>query len=175
MANKEKTADGTILFFGHGYIAAPNLPEKHTLSEQIQTMVDSLALPYTCVQAGISGETSLDSKRRLEWAMESYEVDIILIEAGRNDLKANIPLIATEETLENMILQIKKAYPSVPIYLLSTPINTTMGLLYHKLAQKHQISLIPCLTETPEINISNSKMVKEQVWKVLEKVLHSNT
>ncbi len=47
-----------IVFFGNSLTAAYQLSPEQGFTALIQNKIDSLGLPYTCVNAGLSGETS---------------------------------------------------------------------------------------------------------------------
>src|SRR5690606_2670338 len=74
-----------ILFFGNSLTAGYGLESPNeAFPSLIQQKIDSLDLPYSCVNAGLSGETSAGGKDRIDWILRE-PVDIFVLELGAND------------------------------------------------------------------------------------------
>jgi acyl-CoA thioesterase-1 len=70
-----------IVFFGNSLTAAYQLSPEQGFTALIQLKIDSLNLPYTCVNAGISGETTADGVNRIDWVLQQ-PIDIFVLELG---------------------------------------------------------------------------------------------
>ncbi|MEN9613203.1 MAG: hypothetical protein RLZZ628_4017, partial [Bacteroidota bacterium] len=80
-----KKYDKNIIFFGNSLTAGYGLPEVSSgFVALIQKRIDSLGLPYKCVNAGLSGETTAGGAARVDWILQQ-KVDIFVLELGGND------------------------------------------------------------------------------------------
>jgi acyl-CoA thioesterase-1 len=156
----------------------------------IQNKIDSLGLPYQVVNAGVSGETSSGGKTRIDWILQQ-PVDIFVLELGANDGLRGIPLSETKKNLQEIIDKVKAKYPDAKLVFAGMQIPPSMGQtyttefknIYTELAEKNSMTLIPFLLEgvggEPELNQQDgihpnkegSRLVAENVWQKLEKLL----
>src|ERR1700761_2368028 len=75
----------TILFFGDSLTAGYGLDDpSQAFPGIIKSKIDSLKLPYSVVNAGVSGETSSDGLSRIDWVLKQ-KVDVFVLELGAND------------------------------------------------------------------------------------------
>lgn len=188
--NDKKSDTKTILFFGNSLTAGYGLDTKESFPSLIQNRLDSLALNYTVVNAGLSGETTSGGKNRLNWVL-NQKVDVFVLELGANDGLRGIPLSETRNNLQNIIDAVKEKNAETEIVLAGMQIPPNMGQEYTKefrtifpdLAEKNSIKLIPFLLEgvagIPDLNLPDGihptaqgqKIVRENVWNVLKDVL----
>ncbi|MGB4959969.1 MAG: arylesterase [Saprospiraceae bacterium] len=188
---KPTTADVSyILFFGNSLTAGYGLDENQSFPALIQQRLDSLHLPYKIINAGLSGETTSGGKNRIDWVLKQ-KVDIFVLELGANDVLRGLDLKETEANLRAIIDKVKAANPAVKIILAGMEAPPNMGndytkrfaAIYPKLAKEYKAELIPFLLKDvggiPALNLSDGKhpnedgqyIVRENVWKVLHKVL----
>jgi len=180
----------TIIFFGNSLTAAYNLSPEQGFTAIIQRRIDSLALPYTCVNAGLSGETTADGKNRIEWVLQQ-PMDIFVLELGANDALRGLPLDATRANLQTILDQVKSQRPNCKIVVagmlappnLGARYTDTFRDIFPALAQANGAALIPFFLEgvagVPSLNLEDGihpnpegqKIVAENVWKVLKAVL----
>jgi len=180
----------TIVFFGNSLTAGYGLSPEQAFTALIQKRIDSLNLPYTVVNAGVSGETSSGGKTRIEWILQQ-PVDIFVLELGANDGLRGIPLSETKQNLQDIIDSVKTKYPKAKLLFAGMQIPPNMGQKYAgefrdmfgDLATKNSMALIPFLLEgvggEPDLNQADgihpnekgSKIVAENVWKELQKLL----
>jgi len=156
----------------------------------IQKKIDSLGLPYNVVNAGVSGETSSGGLTRIDWILQQ-PIDIFILELGANDGLRGTPLSETKKNLQDIIDKVKTKYPDAKLVFAGMEIPPNMGQayttefrnIYKDLAAKNNMTLIPFLLEgvggEPELNQADgihpneegSKIVTENVWNVLQKLL----
>jgi len=181
----------TIVFFGNSLTAGYGLSPEQAFPALIQKKIDSLGLPYQVVNAGVSGETSSGGKTRIDWILQQ-PVDIFVLELGANDgLRGILPLSITEQNLQDIIDSVKTKHANAKILLAGMQVPPNMGQKYTdefkdmfpQLAQKNSVSLIPFLLEGVggetnlnqqdgiHPNIAGSRIVAENVWKELVKLL----
>jgi acyl-CoA thioesterase-1 len=180
----------TIVFFGNSLTAGYGLSPEQAFPTLIQKKIDSLGLPYNVVNAGVSGETSSGGKTRIDWILQQ-QVDIFVLELGANDGLRGIPLSETKKNLQDIIDSVKAKHPQAKLLFAGMQIPPNMGQKYAgefrdmfgELATKNSMALIPFLLEGVggEQNLNQadgihpnekgSKIVAENVWKELQKLL----
>ncbi len=181
---------GTILFFGNSLTAGYGLDPKQAFPSLIQEKLDSLAKPYTVINAGLSGETTSAGRNRLDWVL-NQRTDIFILELGANDGLRGIPLVETRTNLQAIINAVREKNPETEIILAGMQIPPNMGQSYTRefltifpeIAEKNQVGLIPFLLEgvagIPNLNQEDGihptaeghKIVANNVWTVLEPLL----
>ncbi len=145
-------ANKTILFFGNSLTAGYGLDAQQAFPALIQKKIDSLKLPYTVVNAGVSGETSSGGYSRVDWILRQA-VDIFVLELGANDGLRGIPAPETKKNLQAIIDKVKGKYPAAKIVLAGMQIPPNMGQtysnafkdIYPQLAKENDAVLIPFL------------------------------
>ena len=120
----------TIVFFGNSLTAGYGLSPAQAFPALIQRRIDSLKLPYTVVNAGVSGETSSGGLTRINWILQQ-PVDIFILELGANDgLRGIRPLSLTRQNLQNIIDSVKTKNPTTKILLAGMQVTPNMGQEY---------------------------------------------
>jgi acyl-CoA thioesterase-1 len=181
----------TILFFGNSLTAGYGLPGMdEAFPALIAHRIDSLHLPYTVVNAGLSGETSAGGKNRIGWVLKQ-PVSIFVLELGANDGLRGIPLAGTSANLQDILDSVKARYPSARLVLAGMQIPPSMGAdyatafrgIFPKLAAANHAALIPFLLQNvggiPQLNQADGihptarghQIVAENVWQVLAPLL----
>jgi acyl-CoA thioesterase I len=185
------TNKNTILFFGNSLTAGYGLSSMdQAFPALIAHRIDSLHLPYTVVNAGVSGETSAGGKSRIGWMLKQ-PVSIFVLELGANDGLRGIPLAGTNANLQAILDSVKTRYPSAKLVLAGMQIPPSMGAdyatafrnLYPTLATHNNAALIPFLLQNvggnPQLNQDDGihptarghQIVAENVWEVLGPLL----
>lgn len=179
-----------ILFFGNSLTAGFGLDESEAFPALIQQRLDSLRLPYTAINAGLSGETSSGGNNRIEWVLRQ-KVDVFVLELGANDMLRGLNITETESNLRGILDKVKLSNPNVKIIIAGMQAPPNMGAdysrkfaaIYPKLAKDYDAVLIPFLLENvatkSDLNLSDGKhpnaegqkYVCENVWKALQKVI----
>jgi acyl-CoA thioesterase-1 len=181
------SAKKTILFFGDSLTAGYGLDEPgQAFPGLIQRRLDSLGLPFTVVNAGVSGETTAGGEGRINWILRQ-PVDIFVLELGANDGLRGIPVLETRENLQQIMDSVKAYNPGVKIILAGMMVPPNMGPDYGKafqkifpeLAARNNAVLIPFLLEgvggEPALNQSDGihptpeghRIVMETIWQAL--------
>ena len=184
----ETVTKKTILFFGNSLTAGYGLDDpSNAFPSLIQKRIDSLALPYAVVNAGVSGETSSGGNSRIDWILKQ-PVDIFILELGANDGLRGIPITETDKNLQSIIDKVKAKNKNVKIILAGMLVPPNMGPDYSKafkelfpeLAKKNATPFIPFILEgvagEEKLNqgdgihptVEGHRMVMENVWKVLK-------
>jgi acyl-CoA thioesterase-1 len=180
-----------ILFFGDSITAGLGVEPDQAYPALIEERVDSLHLPYTVVNAGLSGETSAGGRSRIGWVLSRQPVGVFVLELGGNDGLRGLPLTATRKNLQAIIDTVRQKAPQAKIVLAGMQIPPNMGpayaadfkQLYGEIATKNKLTLIPFLLEnvggiaklnqrdgihpTPE----GHKLVARTVWRTVQPLL----
>lgn len=179
-----------IVFFGNSLTAAYQLSPEQGFPALIQQKIDSLGLPYTCVNAGLSGETTADGVNRVEWVLQQ-PVDIFVLELGGNDALRGLPVSESKKNLQAIFDQVKAKYPDCKLMVagMLAPPNLGSGYteafrdMFPALAKANGAALIPFLLEDvggiPELNlpdgihpnVEGQKIVAKNVWAILKPML----
>ena len=178
----------TILFFGDSLTAGYGLDDpSDAFPGVIQHRIDSLKLPYTVVNAGVSGETTAGGLGRIDWILKQ-KVDVFVLELGANDGLRGIPVKETAQNLQAITDKVKAKYPNAKLVLLGMQVPPSMGAdyvtgfkdVFPKIAEKNKMALVPFLLANvggnPKLNQADgihptaegAKIVADNVWKVLK-------
>lgn len=183
-------AKKNIVFFGNSLTAAYQLSPEQGFTAILQRRIDSLGLAYTCVNAGLSGETTADGVNRIDWVLQQ-PVDIFVLELGGNDALRGLPVTESKKNLQAMLEKVKAKYPDSKLVVAGMLAPPNLGAAYTKafrdmypaLARKNGAVLIPFLLDgvggIPELNlpdgihpnVEGQKVVAETVWKILKPLL----
>ncbi len=186
-------AKKNILFFGNSLTAAYGLDDvSKGFVSLIQERIDSLSLPYRCINSGLSGETTAGGSQRVEWVISQQPVDIFVLELGGNDALRGLKADESVKNLQSIIDKVKSKYPSVKIILAGMEAPRNMGNTYTKdfhniyptLAAKNKLPLIPFILEgvggIAELNqkdgihptAEGNTVIVETIWKTLKPLLN---
>ena len=180
----------TILFLGNSLTAGYGLETTQAYPALIQEKIDSLKLPFSVINAGLSGETSAGGLRRLNWLLRS-PVDVFVLALGANDGLRGFPPTVTTENLQNIIKNVREKNPDCAVVIAGMEALPNMGESYvrefreifPKVAKANNAALIPFLladvagrpalnlADGVHPNIAGQKIVAENVWEVLKPVL----
>jgi lysophospholipase L1-like esterase len=120
----ESGADATIVCFGDsitaGYAVRRGFPS-FLLESLRQRFPDS---KIEMINSGICGDTSQDGLGRLDWAVLSYEPDLVTINFGINDCVLGLSLEEYEMNLVEMVRRIRAGPDSEILLLSSQPLES---------------------------------------------------
>jgi acyl-CoA thioesterase I len=176
---------GTSLTAGHGLDDPAD-----GFTNLIQVMVDSLALPFEIVNAGVSGETSAGGVRRVKWLFE-LPTDVLVLELGANDgLRGQAPS-AMKANLQTIIDEVRERSPAVRLVIAGMEAPPNMGpqyvgefrAVFADLAAANDAQLIPFILDgvagTAALNQRDGihpnpeghQRIATTVWSILEPLL----
>lgn len=183
-------AKKNIVFFGNSLTAAYQLSPEQGFTAIIQRRIDSLKMPYICVNAGLSGETTADGVNRVDWVLQQ-PVDIFVLELGGNDALRGLPATESKKNLQAILDKVKAKYPDSKMVVAGMLAPPNLGPaytiafrdMYPAIAKQSGATLIPFLLENvggiPSLNLPDGihpnpegqKIVAENVWKTLKGIL----
>ena len=193
LVSSQETAGAVpkVLILGDSLSAGFGLLEGEEWPALMQKRSQQEGVPFTLINASISGETTSGGLSRLPKLLQTHQPDIVMIELGANDGLRGIPLKSTKENLQAMIDLVLQKYPSVKIVLAGMQIPPNMGQeytqefknLFPDLAAKNKLSLIPFLLENvggiPSLNQADGihpttqghRIIAQNVWSILEPLM----
>ena len=178
------------MFYGNSLTAGYQLEENESFPSLIEDMIDSLKMNYSVINAGLSGDTSYDGLKRLDWVLNT-KVDVFVLELGANDMLRGLPLKNTRENLSNIIKKVKSKYPQAAIAICAMAGAPNMGAdyvtgfekIYKDLASEENITLIPfflngvagnpnlLLQDGKHPNAEGQKIAAQNIWSSIKSIL----
>lgn len=180
----------TVVVLGDSLAAGFGVDRREAYPARLQERIDAAKLPFTVVNAGVSGDTTAGGLRRMDWVLRR-PVDVLLLELGGND---GLRGLAPEATRSNLVAIIGKARaknPGTRVVLAGMMMPDNMGEdyarkfreVFPKVAEAEGAVLIPFLLAgvggRPELNQPDQihptalghELVASNVWVTLEPVL----
>src|SRR5436190_8971987 len=83
-SNAAQKSPGRIVVLGDSITAGYGLNPDQAYPALLQQKLDAAGLPFTIVNAGVSGDTTAGGLRRLDWTL-GRGADVLIIALGGND------------------------------------------------------------------------------------------
>jgi len=186
-ANRAASSPGRIIILGDSITAGYGLETEPAYPALIQQKINASKLPFTVVNAGISGDTTASGLRRINWALGS-SADVLVIALGGNDGLRGIPPKQTAENLTGIITKARAKFPALKVLIAGMQMPSNMGTkfteefsaVFPAVASANNATLIPYLLEgvggVAKLNqpdqihptAEGQKIIAENVWKILE-------
>ncbi len=184
------TARPIVLFLGNSLTAGLGVAPAEAYPALVQQKIDSAGLDFRVVNAGVSGETTADGLRRVDWVLRG-PVKVMVLELGANDMLRGQDLGAAEKNLLEIVRRARAKVPGLRVVIAGMEAPPNLGpaytarfhAIFPDLARKSDAALIPFLLAgvagDPRLNqpdhmhptAAGHRIVAENVWKVLEPVL----
>jgi len=185
-ASADKRA--VIVAFGDSLTAGYGVPRDAAYPAVLQQLLDKRGLRYRVVNAGLSGDTTAGGLARVDTVI-GYRPRIVVLELGANDGLRGLPVEASRDNLEQMIVRLKEAGARVVLAGMTLPPNygpdyvRSFEQVFVDLAKKHGTPRIPffledvatrperMLSDTLHPNAAGHRVVAERVWRLVEPLL----
>ena len=120
-----------ILFFGDSITAGYGLanPSAEAFPALVARKIKEANLPFNCVNAGLSGDTTSGGLRRIDWLLQR-PVDILVLELGGNDGLRGLPTPETARNLQAIIDKTLAKYPQAKIVVAGMRMPPNFGADY---------------------------------------------
>jgi acyl-CoA thioesterase I len=144
---------GTIVAVGDSLTAGYGVAETEAYPVLLEKRLLLDGFSFKVINAGVSGETSSGVVSRIDWVITSLNPDIIILETGANDGLRGVDAQVLENNLDKIIRIIKTNGIGILLAGMKLPPNlgpvhtARFSKVYPKMAQKHDISLIPFFLE----------------------------
>lgn len=186
----------TIVFLGTSLTAGYGINESEAYPARIQQKLDSAGLPFTTLNAGVSGATSAEGLRRVDWLLRQ-EMDVLFIELGANDgLRGNDARQTIRDLKANLtgiIIKARAAHPDVSIIVAGMTLPPNFGrefiadfeAVFAEVATEQKVVFLPFLLKgvggVPELNQNDGihptaegqQIISQTVWEALLPVLQA--
>ncbi|HVX41499.1 MAG TPA: arylesterase [Gemmatimonadaceae bacterium] len=182
----------TILFAGTSLTAGLGLDPDSAYPMLIQQKIDSAGLPFTVINAGVSGETSSGLLDRLDWLLRG-RFDVLVLETGANDGLRGISPSTVKQNLDTALDRIKAKRPDARVLLVQMEALPNLGpryaaafhAVYPAVAKEKRVTLLPFLLagvaghrelnqgDGVHPNYRGERIVADNMWRALEPVLSS--
>lgn len=156
--------------FGDSLTAGYRLPIKDSYPAQLEQLLIQDGYKVQITNAGVSGDTSEQGLRRIDWILKQGNYDIVLLCLGANDGLRQLPVKNLEENLLKVIDKFQAAGSKVLLLGMQLPPNLYRGYrgefeaVYKRVADKKRLPYLPFILEGVA---ANSKLN-------LEDMIHPN-
>lgn len=196
VSNMNQTASTRpqIIAFGDSLTAGYGLSQAESYPSLLQQKLDADGYDYEVVNAGVSGETTAQGVRRLEWALgDKPNARIMILELGANDLLRNQPIDQMQANLAQIIEYAQRRNIKVLLAGMLPPSNfggarqRLAANAFQDLVNKYQVKIIPFFLENvagranlnqPDgvhPNASGTRIVADNVYKALKPMLDAES
>ena len=178
-----------ILVFGDSLSAGYGIAVAQSWPALLQTRLQQDRLPYTVINASISGETTAGGNSRLPAALKTHRPRIVILALGANDGLRGLPVEAMRANLEAMIDAAQTAGARVLLVGMQLPPNygpdytRRFGASFGDIARQRKLAWLPFLLEPIALDDSAFQpdrlhptaaaqpRLMEHVWRALRPVL----
>jgi acyl-CoA thioesterase-1 len=188
------TSPGRVVILGDSITAGYGLedPAQQAYPALLQQKIDAAGLPFTIVNAGVSGDTTAGGLRRVDWVLRPGAA-VLVVALGANDGLRGIPPRQTAESLAAIIRRARARVTGIAVIVAGMQMPESMGqefaeqfkAVFSRVAMENDAALIPFLLEgvggVAALNqpdrihptAEGQKRVAANVWAVLQKVLEA--
>ena len=148
MGNKLK-----ILAFGDSLTAGYTLRPSEAYPAQLEVALKKVGFDVEVVNAGVSGDTTGQGLRRVEWNLKKGPFDYVLLCLGANDGLRQLSNKQTKDNLKKIIKEFKKAKVEVILLGMQLPTNfspkyrSEFEKIYVDLASEEKLSFLKFILE----------------------------
>lgn len=184
---------GRIVILGDSITAGYGLDPEQAYPALIQQKIDAAGLPFTVVNAGVSGDTTSGGLRRIDWAL-GKGAEVLIVALGGNDGLRGIAPKQSEENLSGIIQRARAKAPNIKVVVAGMEMPGNMGAdfvaqfraVFPRVANAGGAAFVPFLLEGVggmtalnqadliHPNAAGQKRVAENVWKVLQTLLKTS-
>lgn len=140
-----------ILALGDSLTAGFGLPQGQGFVPQLEAYLRRQGIRARIVNAGVSGDTAAQGRRRLAWTLDGLErqPDLAIVALGANDMLRGLPPAETRQALDAIAAELKRRGVSVLLAGMVAAPNlgrdyaATFNGIYPALADAHEAALHP--------------------------------
>jgi acyl-CoA thioesterase I len=147
------TAAAKIMVLGDSISAEYGLPRGSGWVALLEQRLQTEKLPFTVVNASISGDTTAGGRSRLPALLAQHRPAVVVIELGGNDALRGLALASTRQNLQAMTQAAQAAGAKVLLAGMQVPPNygrdyaQQFAGLFSSVAQAHKTALVPFLLQ----------------------------
>ena len=142
-----------IVALGDSLTAGLGLPQSQSYPSLLQADLDRDGYHFDVVNAGVSGDTTAAGLARLDWALQSGNVKILILELGANDGLRGLPVDQMKQNLTGIIERAQQQHIAVLLLGMEAPPNygaeyaRSFREVYRDLARSRDITLVPFMLD----------------------------
>lgn len=150
-----------ILDFGDSLTAGYGLMPEEAFPARLEAWLGRHGVAARVINAGVSGDTTIDGLARLDWALAD-KPDLVILALGANDALRGIDPATVRANLDKMLQKISAAGAKVLILGMLAPPNwgtaydRAFDQIFPQLAKAHHAALYPFFLEgvamKPDLN-----------------------
>jgi acyl-CoA thioesterase-1 len=191
-AAQPASGERRIVFVGTSLTAGQGLEPEEAFPALIGNRIDSLDLNYEVINAGVSGETSAGTLRRMDWVLRD-PLDVLVLETGANDGLRGLSVDSLRGNLQAILDKVQSAYPEAAVLLVGMEAPPNLGprytsafrAVFPEVAGEKGVRYMPFLLDGVAAvralnqgdgihpNAEGARRVADNVWKALGPVLDS--
>lgn len=145
----------TVLAFGDSLYAGYGLRPGQSLPDAVRERLRAGGIDATIVNAGVSGDTTADGRRRLGYTLDRLErkPDLVMLGLGGNDVLRQIPPTETRANMAAMLAELERR--GIPVLLTGMMAPPNLGpdyaakvnAIWPDLAKEHHAALYPFILD----------------------------
>jgi acyl-CoA thioesterase-1 len=184
-ADEPRPSPLTIVAFGDSLTSGHRLPQKDAYPAVIQKKLKAAGLPFTIVNQGVSGDTTVGALRRLDRAL-ALRPQILIVELGINDGLRGLLVPQVRANLEKILSTAQEQHAQVLLCgMEALPFNgwqytIEFHRMYEELASKYDVPLVPFLMNgvlgNPDLisddgvhpNAAGARYIADTIWEYLQ-------
>jgi acyl-CoA thioesterase I len=179
------SAPREIVAFGDSLTAGYGIPPTDAFPAVLQDYLRREGLPFTVVNAGISGDTTSSALSRLPGVL-ARKPAIVIVALGANDGLRGVPVAVMRENLTRVIREIKATgarvilcgMEALPLYGWSYTLDFHNA--FPELAREHDVTLVPFFMATVvgredlllgdkiHPNAAGARVIADAIWPYLQ-------
>jgi len=139
-----------VTILGDSITAGLGLPAAAALPNQLHLALEKLGTPNIVRGAGVSGDTSGDGARRVDFSVQP-DTAVVVVALGGNDLLQGVDPKTTRSNLDRILIRLKQRRMGVVLAGLHAPPEIGRGYardfdaVFTSLAKAHGVTLYPDL------------------------------
>jgi acyl-CoA thioesterase-1 len=179
-----------VVVLGDSLAVTPSMSE--SFPAVLQSRSVGTGLPWTVINAGISGDTTADGMKRYLSLPQGGDVGVLVLELGANDGLQGLDVLAMERNLNSMVEAAQARGIRVLLCGMETPPLRSLGytLAFHdvfpRVARRYNVPLVPFLLSGVALiaemngpdgihpNAAGARHIADNVWPYLEPMLRSS-
>lgn len=179
-----------VVVLGDSLTAGLGLDPGDAYPAVLQRMLKAHGFPLEVVNAGVSGDTSADGLRRLDWALDG-DVQVLILALGANDGLRGLPPSQMKDNLQRIITRARQRGIAVLLAGMEAPPNfgdrytDEFRAAFKDLAAANHLVFVPFLLEgvagVASLNqndllhptVRGAQKIAETLWPALEKMIRT--
>jgi acyl-CoA thioesterase-1 len=185
----DRSALPKIVAFGDSLTAGFGIGLDQAYPAVLQELLDDRGYAYEVLNAGVSGDTSAGGVRRLDWVLDSGNVEVLILALGANDGLRGLPASEMKQNLADILSRASSRGVRVLLAGFEAPPDSKdryvkeFVSVFPELAREYQVAFMPSLLEgiagVPGLNqedgkhpnVKGARVLAENVLRVLEALL----